>query len=148
MDRTITQVDAACWARLREVIQIPEKIPSLPIISLHSHKRKSPPLITEKPIKAQRVITMEDEEQDTIKVVKIVTPPKRTKSIPAPRKSVNKKALTPYVPTLLKDLQRQKLMQRISCKRSQRNELRKITAAMDIELAEMSKELTALEHLG
>lgn len=145
-DRSVMQVDAACWMKLSETIPIPAKMPSLPIVPLQSHKRKNQPLVTDKPVKSQRMISME-EEPEIIKVIKMITPSKK-KPVPAPRKSLQKRVdpITPYVPTPLKDLRREKLVQRIACKRNQRNELRKIVSAMDLKLAEMGKELTALEQ--
>lgn len=94
------------------------------------------------------MVSFDTEVEEQIKVIKTNTPPKR-KPVPAPRRSVTQRVTAPidqYIPMPLKDLQREKLIKEIACKPSQRKELCKITAAMDLEIMDMNRQLTHLEN--
>lgn len=135
---TVTQVDKSCWKKLIEAHPIPQHMPSLPVVSLNKERKKPRPVT---PVKE------DPEEPQIIRLTKLVTPLKKKPTL-APRKTVKqrlaKEAENVYIPTPLNELKERELMTQIKCKRSQRDELTKIAAAIDLEIHGLNKTLQKL----
>lgn len=143
----MTKVDATCWDRLRERIPIPQRMPSLPVTSLTSGRKRMHTQTLEKS-SAQRVITLDNEEPEIIKAKKNTTPPKRTPVARTPdivSEENSQSSRSSIYPTPFQGLRIQKLLQETKCKRSQRNELKKITTSIDLEIIAMNQHLTSLQ---
>lgn len=137
--RTVTQEDSICWDKLRETHPIPQRMPNLPIVYFGKERKRQRPTT---PVK-----TTPPEEIEIIKITKVVTPTRRP--IPAPRGSlkrcVMRVAENKYIRTPLVDVKEKELLIKLKCKRSQRNELKKIAAAMDLEIQALAQELKHLQ---
>lgn len=140
----ITQVDSACWEKLRDTHPIPQQMPALPIVPLNEDRKRSRASTPTQKVQLQDTA---EKEVQVIKVTKLTTPPRKRPAL-APRQSLKQKLARKttdiYVPTPLVELKAKEIESKLKCKRNQRNELQKITAAMDPEIQGLVKELQAI----